>query len=97
MLFGIAGDRSRPLSTGALIGVNVVALLACALGVWKILDFGLKMDEVSGNAGGLGRAIIGTASVGIGLHLVVGASVGVIVTSFIGPGAIKPDPAKGLA
>jgi len=77
LLPALLGDRSAPRAGGGLWTSLVFAILASAVGVWKIVEFKLKM---SGDANPIAQAMARATSVGIGLYLV--AAAGVILAVF---------------
>lgn len=61
----------RPLSQLASIGVVLVALAGVALGFVDIADVTERVNDIKGNNAGVSA----TASVGVGLYLVIGGAV----------------------
>ncbi|MFZ6185918.1 hypothetical protein [Nannocystis pusilla] len=76
LLLGLLGNRAEPRSGGGLWTAMVFALLASALGLWKIVDLKLSLAS-GGNA--MAQAMARATSVGIGLYLVTAAGVVLVV------------------
>lgn len=86
-LFGIAAlvaifsNKGRALSKSGQIGVVVPALLASAIGVWKIIDFKQKMGDV-GKEDAISKLMSDSVSIGFGLYLMVLAGLVMLVVAF---------------
>ncbi len=76
LILVLTGDKKTRLAGKKFIASLVMAVLAGALGIWKIVDFKSSMSEAMG----------GSFSIGIGLYLMVLAAIAVLVIGFI----IKP-------
>lgn len=75
------GDRANKLGKGGLFTTSCFSLLSAAFAVWKIVDFNVKMSEVTGDAL-FGDALSGI-SIGFGLYLVVVVGLAIPVFAFV--------------
>jgi len=85
LILVLTGDKKTRLAGKKFIASLVMAVLAGALGIWKIVDFKSSMSEAMGGDP-FSEALGAGFSIGMGLYLMVLAAIAVLVIGFI----IKP-------
>ncbi|MDA9775431.1 hypothetical protein N9B67_03810 [Algibacter sp.] len=81
ILISLSKDKTKAIEGGLLYAAILPGGLAGALGLWKIIDFNSKMEELGGNV--MAEAIGSTVSIGIGLYLVVLAGIALPIVGFL--------------
>ena len=81
ILISLSKDKTKAIEGGRLYAAILPGGLAGALGLWKIIDFNSKMEELGGNV--MAEAIGSTVSIGIGLYLVVLAGIALPIVGFL--------------
>lgn len=81
VIISLLNDRTKALSGGLLYGAIVPAIIAGAIGLWKIYDFNSKMSGMSSNP--FGQAIEASVSIEFGLYLVVLSGIALPLCAFL--------------
>jgi hypothetical protein len=82
ILISLSKDKTKAIEGGLLYAAILPGGLAGAIGLWKIIDFNSKMEEVMGS-NAMAEAMGSTVSIGIGLYLVVLAGIALPIVGFL--------------
>lgn len=73
ILISLSKDKTKAIEGGLLYAAILPGGLAGAIGLWKIIDFNSKMEELG----------VGGVSIGFGLYLVVLAGIALPIVGFL--------------
>lgn len=93
IVLALRGNRLLPMGPRAKLASVAAAVVAGAIGIWKILDINSVKGELDDNA--FGALFSSSVSVGFGLYLLVLAAIAVAVGAwFIKDNAVVKRPAE---